>query len=78
MLDQLLDQVDVVIDDHATAGCERVGAGSVALQTQSSATRRLCRSQPYGQSAPADRRHAEDLNVFHSSGWGYHTPSAVE
>src|SRR3546814_16311192 len=36
----------------------------------------LCALTAYGQSAPPERGHAEDLNVMHSSGWAFHTPSA--
>ncbi len=36
----------------------------------------LCAITAYGQNPPEERGHAEDLTVFHSSGWGYHTPGA--
>lgn len=76
-LDALLDQVDVVIDDHAPGWLAEIG-----LDPERFAVRwprlLLCAITPFGQSPPNDRRHAEDLTVFHSSGWGYHTPSAAD
>ena len=76
VLDRLLDRVDVVIDDHSPAELERFGLDLVALQAKRSRLV-VCSITPYGQSPPAERTHAEDLNVFHASGWGYHTPSAA-
>lgn len=35
----------------------------------------FCSITPFGGDAPAEFRHAKGLNVFHASGWGYHTPS---
>ncbi|AXQ30696.1 CoA transferase [Solimonas sp. K1W22B-7] len=75
-LAQLLDKVDAVIDDHP-AGWLR----SVGLDPQAFAERwprlLLCSITAFGQLPPEDRLHAEDLTVFHASGWGYHTPSGA-
>lgn len=35
----------------------------------------FCSITPYGHNAPPELRNAKSINVFHSSGWGYHTPS---
>ena len=69
----LLDRADAVIDDHAPGWLGSIGLGPAAVQ----ATRPglvLCAITPFGQAPLADRLHAEDLNLFHASGWGYHTP----
>ena len=38
----------------------------------------FCSITPYGQGAPAEMQNAKSLNVFHCSGWGYHTPSNAD
>lgn len=75
-LARLVDQVDVVIDDHASGWLKDIGLDPehVAVQRPGLV---LCSITAYGQNPPDDRVHAEDLNVFHSSGWGYHTPSGA-
>ena len=35
----------------------------------------FCSITPFGRSAPAELQNAKSINVFHASGWGYHTPS---
>lgn len=76
-LRQLLDRMDAVIDDHAPGWLQAIG-----LDPQSCDAQRpglvLCSITPYGQDAAEDRRHAEDLNLIHASGWGYHTPSSAD
>lgn len=76
-LDKLLQYVDVVIDDHADGWLQRIGLDPAHIDA-SRPQLVLCAITPFGQSPPAGRAHAEDLNVFHSSGWGYHTPSAAD
>jgi crotonobetainyl-CoA:carnitine CoA-transferase CaiB-like acyl-CoA transferase len=34
-----------------------------------------CSITPYGQGVAAEFDNARSINVFHASGWGYHTPS---
>ncbi|WP_372511043.1 CaiB/BaiF CoA-transferase family protein [Mycobacterium angelicum] len=34
-----------------------------------------CSITPFGVDAPAEFDNAKSINVFHASGWGYHTPS---
>src|SRR6201991_3855124 len=35
----------------------------------------FCSVTPYGIQAPPELHNAKSFNVFHASGWGYHTPS---
>ncbi len=73
----LLAQVDVVIDDHPAGWLQGVGLDPAAC-SESHPRLVLCSITAFGAEPPEDRRHAEDLNVFHSSGWGYHTPSGAD
>ena len=75
-LAKLVERVDVVIDDHASGWLETVGLDPESLAERQPALV-LCSITAYGQNPPEDRVHAEDLNVFHASGWGYHTPSGA-
>ena len=75
-LARLLDHVDVVIDDHDSGWLESVGLDPASFE-ESWPGIVLCSITAYGQNPPEDRRHAEDLTVFHSSGWGYHTPGGA-
>lgn len=72
---KLLDRVDVVIDDHADGWLKSIGLDPDTFQADHPRLV-LCAISSYGQSPPPERAHAEDLNVFHSSGWGYHTRGA--
>ena len=69
----LLDHVDIVIDDHPDGWLKSVGLDPTTFQDRWPSLV-LCSITAYGQNPPDDRRHAEDLTVYHSSGWGYHTP----
>lgn len=77
ILRKLLPRVDVVIDDHPPGWLKANGLDPANFQ-ESLPRLVVCSITPYGQSAPEHRRYAEDLTVFHSSGWGYHTPSAPD
>ncbi|MCB1687263.1 MAG: CoA transferase [Halioglobus sp.] len=72
-LDKLLRTVDVVIDDHAAGWLQEIGLDPATVEIRYPGLV-LCSITAYGQSPPEDRLHAQDLTVFHSSGWGYHTP----
>jgi crotonobetainyl-CoA:carnitine CoA-transferase CaiB-like acyl-CoA transferase len=72
----LLRQADAVIDDHAPGWLKAVGLDP-ALFLKTYPELLLCAITPFGQDAPPDRAHAEDLTVLHASGWGYHTPSGA-
>jgi len=70
-LHELIATADAVVDDRGPAW-----AGLPATETQ----RRhpavvFCSITPYGHDAPLEVQNAKSLNVFHSSGWGHHTPS---
>lgn len=76
VLEKLLRHVDVVIDDHESGWLAAMGLDPATLEARYPRLV-LCSITPYGQDPPEELRHAEDLNVFHSSGWGYHTPSGA-
>jgi crotonobetainyl-CoA:carnitine CoA-transferase CaiB-like acyl-CoA transferase len=74
LLHKLLDQVDVVIDDHPVEWLRSIGLDPASLDKRRPALV-LCSITAFGcdQSTAA-----EDLTVFHASGWGFHTPSAAD
>lgn len=76
-LRRLLARVDVVIDDHAPGWLKGIGLDPERLSVTHPKLL-LCSITPYGLTPPDERRHAEDLNVFHASGWGYHTPTGAD
>ncbi|OBJ49246.1 CoA transferase [Mycobacterium sp. 1423905.2] len=63
VLHHLVGTADAVITDHATSWAQRYPAGVV------------CTITPFGLGADPDLDNAKSINVFHASGWGYHTPS---
>ncbi|OBG24201.1 CaiB/BaiF CoA-transferase family protein [Mycobacterium sp. 852002-51057_SCH5723018] len=63
-LDQLIATADAVIEDRAADWSGR--HPNVVF----------CSITPYGQNAAAG--NAQSINVFHDSGWGYHTPSHAD
>ena len=73
MLQRIVATVDVVIDDHAPGWLASVGLDPEQAQARWPGLV-LCSITAYGQNPPDERRNAEDLTVFHSSGWGFHTP----
>jgi crotonobetainyl-CoA:carnitine CoA-transferase CaiB-like acyl-CoA transferase len=38
----------------------------------------VCSITPFGEDAAAEFDNAKSINVFHASGWGYHTPSHAD
>ena len=77
MLQSLLGQVQVVIDDHNAEWLQTLGLDAATV-AQTHPQLVVCSISDFGLEPPDDRRHAEDLTVFHSSGWGFHTPSAAD
>ena len=77
VLERLLDVVDAVIDDHAPGWLQGIGLDPRHFEAQRPGLV-LCSITPYGQDATEDRRHAQDLNLIHASGWGYHTPTGAD
>ncbi|OBI51410.1 CaiB/BaiF CoA-transferase family protein [Mycobacterium sp. E787] len=65
-LHSLIGTGDAVLEDRATGWSER--HPSVVF----------CSITPFGVGAPAEFDNAKSLNVFHASGWGYHTPSHAD
>lgn len=76
-LSQLLKLADVVIDDHAPGWLADVGLDPAQIGL-ARPDLILCAITPYGQTAPKAAAPAEDLTIFHASGWGYHTPSGAD
>jgi crotonobetainyl-CoA:carnitine CoA-transferase CaiB-like acyl-CoA transferase len=78
----------VVLDVTAAAGAERlhtlIGAADAVIEDR--ATDRserhpdvvFCSITAFGQGAPTEFANAKSINVFHASGWGYHTPSHAD
>jgi crotonobetainyl-CoA:carnitine CoA-transferase CaiB-like acyl-CoA transferase len=65
-LHKLIATADAVIEDRATDHSQRHPNVVFCLIT------------PFGQGAPAEFENAKSINVFHASGWGYHTPSHAD
>jgi crotonobetainyl-CoA:carnitine CoA-transferase CaiB-like acyl-CoA transferase len=65
-LHDIIATADAVIDDHTPPWAEIPGRHPAVV---------YCSITPYGSAAPPEFQNAKSLNVFHSSGWGYHTPS---
>jgi crotonobetainyl-CoA:carnitine CoA-transferase CaiB-like acyl-CoA transferase len=76
-LHALIDSADAVIDDHDEAWLVRLGLG--AQEREARHPRAVfCAIRPFGTGAPDDWSTARPLNLFHASGWGYHTPSTPD
>jgi crotonobetainyl-CoA:carnitine CoA-transferase CaiB-like acyl-CoA transferase len=62
-LHKLIATADAVIEDRASGWSE----------THPSVV--FCSITPFGNGAPDEFENAHSINVFHASGWGFHTPS---
>ena len=67
VLDSLIASADAVIGELSV--CDLAGDHPGVV---------FCSVTPYGVQAPPDLQNAKSLNVFHSSGWGFHTPSHAD
>jgi len=77
-LEQLLGVVDVVIDDHDGSWLANLGLDRGSCEAERPGLV-LCSITPYGLADDGQTQPpAADLNVFHASGWGYHTPTGAE
>ena len=76
-LHQIIATADAVVDDHAPSWTEAVGLSAAEVPTRHP-TVVFCSITPYGGQAPPEFQNAKSLNVFNSSGWGYHTPSHAD
>jgi crotonobetainyl-CoA:carnitine CoA-transferase CaiB-like acyl-CoA transferase len=65
-LHTIIGTADAVIDDRTTSWAEQ--HPNVVF----------CSITPFGQGAAAEFDNAKSINVFHASGWGYHTPSHAD
>lgn len=73
-LHSLLATADIVVDDHAPGHLDSLGLGPADIRARYPQLI-VCAITAFGYDAPADMHKAYSLNVFHSSGWGYHSPS---
>lgn len=73
-LHTLIEGVDVIVDDHPGGYLESLGIGPADIRARYPRLI-VCAITPFGYDAPATMQKAYSLNVFHSSGWGYHSPS---
>jgi crotonobetainyl-CoA:carnitine CoA-transferase CaiB-like acyl-CoA transferase len=73
-LQRALQHVHAVIDDHSADWLAEMGLDAETTRHTHPALI-VCSISNFGLMPPEDRLHTEDLNVFHSSGWGYHTPT---
>lgn len=76
-LQKLLDNVDVVVSDHSDGWLASQGLGPAGY-ADGHPRLIVCSITAYGLSGSDETECAEDLNVFHASGWGYHTPSGAD
>ena len=76
-LKQLLGKVDVVISDHPDGWLREHGLDVDSVENAFPGLI-VCSITPYGLSDGEEPVPAEDINVFHSSGWGYHTPTGAD
>ena len=76
-LHEIIDTAEAVIDDLDPALAEAVGLSESRLRHRHPGVQ-VCSITPYGQGAPPEFQNAKSLNIFHSSGWGYHTPSHAD
>ena len=76
-LHRLIDDADAVVDDHGAAWL-----ADVQLSQTEAVDRHpgvvFCAVTPYGLDQPDDWQNTAGINVFQSSGWGYHTPSHAD
>lgn len=70
-LHELMADADAVLDDHEVWSAGLTDDELIAGHPDTV----FCSVTPYGRGASTDWRNTHSLNVFHSSGWGYHTPS---
>lgn len=73
-LHTLIEGVDAVVDDHPNGYLESLGIVPADISARYPRLI-VCAITPFGYDAPATMQKAYSLNVFHSSGWGYHSPS---
>ncbi|MBW0011825.1 CoA transferase [Mycobacterium sp.] len=65
-LQKLIASADAVIEDRSSGWSEKHPSPV------------FCSITPFGSDAPDEFHNARSINVFHASGWGYHTPSHAD
>jgi crotonobetainyl-CoA:carnitine CoA-transferase CaiB-like acyl-CoA transferase len=73
-LHTLIEGADAIVDDHPSGYLESLGIVPADISARYPRLI-VCAITPFGYDAPATMQKAYSLNVFHSSGWGYHSPS---
>src|ERR1700761_7140555 len=76
-LHQIIATADAVVDDHAPSWADAIGLSATETAHRHPAVV-FCSITPYGRLAPPKFQNAKSINVFNSSGWGYHTPSHAD
>jgi crotonobetainyl-CoA:carnitine CoA-transferase CaiB-like acyl-CoA transferase len=76
-LQSLIASADVVIDDHDEDWLRHLGLSPEDAQRAHPSVI-FCSITPFGHGAPREWWNAKSLNVFHRSGWGYHTPTEAD
>jgi crotonobetainyl-CoA:carnitine CoA-transferase CaiB-like acyl-CoA transferase len=76
-LRELLADAAAVIDDRGPEAAAALGLSPATLARHYPELV-CCLITPFGYDAPAEWAVAKSLNVFHASGWGYHTPSHAD
>jgi crotonobetainyl-CoA:carnitine CoA-transferase CaiB-like acyl-CoA transferase len=74
---RLLAGATIAIDDRGVAPAARLGLSPDGLAADYPGLI-ACLVTPFGGAAPAEWNAVEAINVFHASGWGYHTPSTPD
>jgi crotonobetainyl-CoA:carnitine CoA-transferase CaiB-like acyl-CoA transferase len=74
---RLLESASVAIDDRSAERAAALGLSPADLAARYPSLV-ACLITPFGMDAPTEWNAAEAINVFHASGWGYHTPSTPD
>ncbi|BBZ26290.1 putative CoA-transferase [Mycolicibacterium madagascariense] len=77
LLHGLIAGAHAVVDDHDPTWLVGVGLSPGDVERRYPELV-VCSITPYGHHAPPQTWNAQSLNVFHASGWGFHTPSHAD
>jgi len=73
----LVASADAVVDDRNPVAADLLGLADPQLRAGHPSLV-FCSITPFGASAPAEFQNSKSINIFHASGWGYHTPSHAD
>ncbi len=76
VLDAVAERVNEMIGAVRRGRHDRASRTAVRAEQHPSVV--FCAITPFGQGAAAEWDNAKSINVFHASGWGYHTPSHAD